>query len=195
MRFRSSPLLRKWVLIGSMLPLCWLGMMAVHELGHILGASCTGGVVKKVVIHPLAISRTDVAPNPSPLSVVWAGPLVGVLLPLLAWAILLCIRAPGLYLFRFFAGFCLITNGAYIGAGSFGQIGDAGEMIKYGTPMFMLWLFGLVTVPLGLLLWHRLGAHFGLGHEQRNVNAWTASWALCALIVTYVAAFLVSPRS
>jgi hypothetical protein len=36
------------LLIGTMLPLCWLGMMAVHELGHVLGAIATGGTVEKV---------------------------------------------------------------------------------------------------------------------------------------------------
>ncbi len=44
------------VLIGSFLPLCWLGMMAVHELGHVVGAWLTGGRVAKVVLHPLTIS-------------------------------------------------------------------------------------------------------------------------------------------
>ena len=66
-----------------MLVASWIGMQAVHELGHVLAASATGGTVQRVVLHPLTISRTDVSPNPSPLAVAWAGPLVGVILPLL----------------------------------------------------------------------------------------------------------------
>ncbi|MDG2389927.1 MAG: hypothetical protein P8M30_11460 [Planctomycetaceae bacterium] len=37
------------LLAVSMLPICWLGMMLVHEVGHVLGAWLTGGVVQKVV--------------------------------------------------------------------------------------------------------------------------------------------------
>jgi hypothetical protein len=70
------------LLIVAFLPLCWLAMQAVHELGHFLGAVATGERVERVVLHPLTISRTDVSPNPFPLLVIWAGPVVGVLLPL-----------------------------------------------------------------------------------------------------------------
>jgi hypothetical protein len=80
-------------------------MMGVHELGHVVGAWLTGGVVQKVVLHPLAISRTDVEPNPQPLVVVWAGPFVGVLLPLGAGSLFHVGKFRGAYLLRFFAGF------------------------------------------------------------------------------------------
>src|SRR5688572_25169571 len=77
---------RQLVLIASVAWAAWLLMMLVHEAGHVLGALATGGVVRRVVWHPLAISRTDVDPNPAPLTVVWAGPLVGCLAPVLvAW--------------------------------------------------------------------------------------------------------------
>jgi hypothetical protein len=123
-------------------------MMAVHELGHVLGAKTTGGTVERVVLHPLAISRTDVSPNPRPLLVVWAGPIVGVLLPL---ALLIVFKAAKIlltYLVQFFAGFCLIANGAYLGAGSFsgaGNASDPGVMLGHGSPMWSLWVFAGVT--------------------------------------------------
>ncbi|PQO45283.1 M50 family metallopeptidase [Blastopirellula marina] len=141
----------------SILGLSWLGMMAVHELGHVLAATASGGTVERVVLHPLDISRTDVSPNPRPTIVVWGGPLVGVLLPLLGW-----LAIPARFpwprgLAQFFAGFCLIANGAYIGLGSLAKIGDCGEMLRHGTPIGLLWLFGAVTMPAGFWLWHRLG--------------------------------------
>jgi hypothetical protein len=129
------------ILIASFVPLCWLGMMATHELGHVLAGWSTGGTVTKVVLHLLAISRTDVDPNPKPLIVVWAGPISGILLPLLMWCVFHFARLPGAYMPRFFAGFCLIANGAYIGVGSFDGIGDAGEMMRNGSPTWSLWLF------------------------------------------------------
>lgn len=73
------------ILIASTLLGSWLGMQAVHEFGHVVGAWLTGGQVDRVVLHPLTISRTDLARNPHPLLVVWAGPVFGCLLPLDAW--------------------------------------------------------------------------------------------------------------
>jgi hypothetical protein len=138
----------------------WFGMQAVHELGHVAGAAVTGGRVVRVVLHPLAISRTDVAPNPRPLVVVWAGPIVGVLAPLAVWGVWRTLRIPAAFVLRFFAGFCLVANGAYLAGGSLGGIGDCGEMLRHGTPIWTLWLFGAVTIPLGLRLWHGQGRHF-----------------------------------
>lgn len=146
-----------YLFAASILGLCWLGMMGVHELGHVAAGLATGGVIEKVVLHPLAISRTDVSPNPSPLVVVWSGPLVGVLLPLLVWLAIPARLAWGKGIAQFFAGFCLIANGAYIGLGSLARIGDCGEMLRHGSPVWSLWLFAAVTLPLGFWLWHRLG--------------------------------------
>ena len=140
----------QFVLIGSAVPLAWLAMMAVHEAGHVLGALLTGGTVKVVVLHPLKISCTVLSHNPQPLLVTWAGPVIGVLIPLAAFGVAAALRMPGAYLLRFFAGFCSIANGAYIGVGSFESIGDAGDMLRHGSPTWHLWLFGAVTIPLGL---------------------------------------------
>jgi hypothetical protein len=174
------------VLIGSLLPLSWLAMMVVHEFGHVIGAWLTGGTVVKVVAHPLTISRTDISPNPHPLVVAWAGPVGGVLLPLMALALARLCRMPGTYLLRFFAGFCLIANGAYIGIGSFEGVGDAGDLIRHGAAMWQLWAFGLLTAPLGLLLWHRQGQHFGLGNAKGEVQPAAAylTLGLLAILVT-----------
>lgn len=161
----------------------WLGMQVVHELGHVLGALATQGTVTRVVLHPLTISRTDVAPNPLPGVVVWAGPLLGVFLPLSAWLIAHTFGLRWTYLVRFFAGFCLIANGAYIGVGSFEAIGDAGEMLRHGTPIWLLWAFGIATIPTGLWLWHRQGRHFGLGPARGLVDAKTAYAVALGLIV------------
>lgn len=173
------------VLIVSTLLGSWLGMQAIHESGHVLGGWLTGGEVAKVVLHPLTISRTDLAFNPHPLVVVWLGPLVGVVLPLLLWAVVAVSRTPGAFVARFFAGFCLIANGAYIGCGSFEGIGDCGEMLRHGSALWQLWLFGALTLPAGLLLWHRQGTHFGLGPTPSKVSVGVslATAALCILLI------------
>jgi hypothetical protein len=193
----------KWLVIVALLPLCWLAMMAVHEAGHVLGAWLSGGVVSGVVLHPFAISRTDLTHNPHPLFVTWAGPVVGSVVPPLAYLVLRAIplasrhkvspprSLPGTHVMRFFAGFCLIANGAYLGIGSFGRVGDVGELLKYGTPLWVLWAFGAITMPAGLWLWHNLGAEFGLGPAGRAIRPWEAIilWTLLAVVVATMLLF------
>jgi Peptidase M50B-like len=183
--------LRQVLLICSTILASWLGMQAVHEFGHVLGARATGGEVERVILHPLTISRTDLGHNPRPLFVVWAGPVIGVLLPVLCYLLALRLAKRGAFVLRFFAGFCLIANGAYIGAGSFDGIGDAGQMLRSGSSPWHLWLFGIVTVPLGLWFWHRQGANFGLGADGREVEpavAYVTAFT-CALLIVVGLAF------
>src|SRR5436190_21266763 len=106
-------------------------MQAVHELGHVLGAWATGGKVSRLVLSPTTISRTDVTNNSRPLIVAWAGPIIGVILPLLLWCGMQAVRRPSAFVLRFFAGFCLIANGLYIGLGSFERVGHRGEVLEH----------------------------------------------------------------
>ena len=101
------------LLVVTFIGFSWLAMQVVHELGHVLVASMTGAEVTKVALHPLIVSRTDLGENPHPLAVVWAGPIIGSALPLTAFGLAAACRLPGVYLFRFFAGFCLIAVIAY----------------------------------------------------------------------------------
>jgi hypothetical protein len=160
----------------------WLAMQAIHELGHVLAAVLTGGVVENVNLHPLSISRTDLAANPHPLLVVWAGPIVGVAIPALAWAVAAFLRLKHAFLLRFFAGFALVANGAYIGFGSFDRIGDCGDMLRAGSPIWTLWLFGIAGVGGGFLAWHRLGPKFGLGASAEPVPGGSTTIALLSLV-------------
>lgn len=160
----------QFVLIVCTLGASWLGMQAVHELGHIVGAWATSATVERVVLHPLTISRTDLSHNPQPLLVVWAGPILGCVLPLLLWGLSCWVNWSQSFLLRFFAGFCLTANGLYIGVGSLDRVGDCGEMLRHGSAPWLLWVFGAVTAPVGLYLWHGLGPQFGWGRESREVD-------------------------
>ena len=175
------------ILIGTFIPFCWLAMQVVHELGHVLLAWTTKGEVTKVSLHPLIISRTDLAENPHPLAVVWGGPVFGVTLPLFAFLVASTSRMPAVYLFRFFAGFCLVANGVYIGTGWLLANGaDPGVMIENGSPTSPLVVFGLLTFPVGLYLWHRQGHHFGLAEANGNVSI-AATAVSAALLIVLVA--------
>jgi hypothetical protein len=190
MRVRASSEIldrsRQYVLIVSTLGWSWLGMMIVHESGHVIGASITGGTVVKVVLYPTSFSRTDVVPNPHPLSVAWAGPVVGALLPLAALGFASTVRMPGVYLLRFFAGICLIANGAYLGVGWSGKVGDAGDLLRYGASMWQLCVFGIVCMTSGLFVWHGLGRHFGLGDARGRVQP-LAAYASLGIFLAIIA--------
>ena len=92
---------------------------------------------------------------------------------------------------RFFAGFCLIANGLYIGLGSFGRVGDCGEMLRHGAAPWHLWLFGAVTAPLGLALWHGQGSSFGFGAARGQVSHKAAYASLATCLALLLLAFIV----
>jgi hypothetical protein len=137
----------------------WLAMMAVHEAGHVLHAWATGGRVVRVELPLLGFSRTDVSPNPRPGAVAWGGAVWGCLLPLAAWAASPRKAQRVRLAMQLFAGFCLIANGIYLGVGWIDGVGDAGDLMRHGTPAWVLVAFGMTATGGGLYLWHRLGAH------------------------------------
>ena len=145
--------IRHWTFILLFLITCWFGMQAVHELGHVIAAWSSGATVERVVLLP--ISRTDTSDVKYPLFVYGAGAVMGVTLPVLLWLTVCCLRWKTVYLFRFFAGFCLVANGAYIGC-DFSVAGptDAGLLIEHGAHRLILVLFGVLCVSVGLSLWH-----------------------------------------
>lgn len=210
----------------SLLLLSWLGMQAMHELGHIAAAYATGGNVVRVVLHPTAISRTDVSPNPAPLIVAWAGPILGCLFPALITKIARLLITATLgssaaaskrssdlppagptnqlrpispqyqkigaarlstidSLLQFFTGFCGIANGAYLGIGGLDRIGDAGVIMKAGSPPWTLVVFGLVASFSGIFIWHRLGSPLAMLHHRPAIDPWIL-WGLTATLLLVV---------
>lgn len=172
----------------------WLAMMAVHEFGHVLHASLSGGTVQKVILHPLAISRTDIAPNPHPLFAAWGGPIWGCLLPLLGFGVARRFKLRWSYLVRFFCGFCLIANGAYLGCGGWYAVGDARDLLRHGTPAWLLVLFGVGTIGAGLWMWNGLGKSFGLGDDAEPVEVRHLGWLTFALLLLVFAEALLSEQ-
>ncbi|MBW1767564.1 MAG: hypothetical protein JRI43_05960 [Deltaproteobacteria bacterium] len=182
------------LLIVTFLGFSWLAMQAVHELGHIIGACITGAEVTRIALHPFIISHTDLGYNPRPLIVVWAGPLIGSILPLTAYLAARLLNSPGIYLFRFFAGFCLITNGVYIAFGPSHGAADTGVMIQFGSPRGLLLVFGFIAASLGLYLWHLQGSYFGLGMARGKVDRKAAITSLTLFLTVAVVEFIINSR-
>ena len=166
----KMPRVLQITLIVATLVLSWLAMMIFHEAGHVLHGWLSGGSVSRVVLGPLSFSRTELATNPHPLFVAWGGAVWGVVIPLTLYRAVRFCKMRSAFVFRFVAGFCLIANGAYLGVGSFVLVADAGDLMRGGAPHWTLLLYGLVTIPFGLVLWQRQGRHFGLGTARGRVN-------------------------
>ncbi len=84
-------------------------MTLAHECGHIVGGMISGASLTDFDLAPWRMPYSLHAPDPYPLVTLWAGPLFGVTLPLIAAAI---IRQRWAW---FIADFCcLIANGGYL---------------------------------------------------------------------------------
>ena len=180
------------LLITSTVALSWLGMMAVHEIGHVAHLWLSGGTVDYVLLHPARLSYTQPGENPWPLFVAAGGAVWGCGLPLALWLIVCRMVPAQAYLPRFFAGFCLVANGAYLGADAFIAGGDARELMARGTPPWLLVAVGVPAVACGLYLWHGQGQNFGLGHVGAKVDrraAVSITVALAVLVALELAFF------
>ena len=116
-------------------------------------------MVERVVVFP--VSQTVTSNVEYPLFVYGAGAVFGVIFPILLWVIVCCFRLNGAYLFRSFAAFCLMGNGAYIGF-DFSTTGplDAGLLIEHGASRLSLVLFGILCISGGLFLWNGQSKNF-----------------------------------
>lgn len=158
------------VLIACTLGVYWLGMQVVHEAGHVFGAWFVGARVEHIVLHPFTISRTQLVQLPAPLAVTWSGPIFGMAAPLIWYALWSATRLPGGYLWRCFAGFCLLVNGSYLAAGAIFGVGDSQDLLVAGVGAWRMIAIGILCLPPGLWLFHRQGKFFGLGEAKGHVS-------------------------
>jgi hypothetical protein len=87
----------------------------------------------------------------------------------------------------------LKTNGIYLGVVSFMKnAADPGDLMREGSPQWVLVLFGVVAFPLGLFVWNGLGPYFGLGEARGKIEKGTVVGVfacLAALVVIEVLAY------
>jgi hypothetical protein len=135
----------------------WLGMLAVHELGHVVHAMISGGQVQRVVFPLFGFSQTIVSPNPQEQFVLWGGLLWGAALPGIVTVAVWLARHRAPEWLRFFAGFCLIGNGGYLLVGWFDRHSgaDPAELRRLGVPVAVMIALGGASIGAGLAIWHR----------------------------------------
>jgi hypothetical protein len=147
-----------------------------------------------VNLHPLQISWSTFDPNPHPQFTAWGGPVLGAVIPLILFTIARFSRAPGLYLFQFFAGVCLVANGVYILIDAFVRDGDAATLLRNGAMLWELLVFAALAAPIGFWLWNGLGQHFGLRVARGRVSH-SATVVSLILFGVVIATELISYRA
>ena len=56
----------------------------------------------------------------------------------------------------FFAGFCCVANGTYLGLGWLGPHGDCRTIVQHGGQVWPMICFGVVSSAIGFTLWATL---------------------------------------
>lgn len=129
-----------------LLLLCWswVVMTVTHELGHVIGGIASGAVPTNLEIRPWKLPHSTFSPDPNPLMTLWAGPILGSVVPLL---VACCLRRPAAW---FIGWFCVVANAVYLLLGwlLFEPELDSTKMIRSGTPSYVLLLFVAMTLPV-----------------------------------------------
>ena len=136
-------------------------------------------------------------PNPHPCFVAWGGPIWGCLIPLVLWAAAWVMARRYAFLARFFAGACLVANGAYLGTSALlgGRDLDGPVILANGGSAWQLLLFSLVAIVLGLYAWNGLGSDFGLGKAQGRVDRRATVVVAILLVLLVLAEWALAPGS
>ena len=173
------------LLIVSWMFFCWLAMQLLHEIGHLLAAWWCGAEVVQFHFGLLTISHTMLNDSGQTagtlLMVTWAGPIVGMLLPLLLWGTAAMVRCQETFLIRFLAGFCLVANGCYLLFGPSDGFADTGVLLVHGATRWQLILVGLIGMISGFFIWNNQGNDFGIGKNPKLVGKRSLCLSLTAL--------------
>lgn len=177
----------------SLIAMVWWQMQTVHELGHILAALSLNEQIAEINLHPLQLSHTLLESHHYSTIFLWSGPLFGVLLPFALWQLSCFYKRDWSHVLRFYAGFCLIANGAYLGSAAISAVGDAKDLLNQRVPDYYLFTFGAITIPVGFWLWNGQGAKFGLGKNAEDVATKRALHWFVFTAVYFTGACLIFP--
>lgn len=120
-------------------------MTTTHELGHIIGGWWGGATLIEFDIAPWRLPYSLHSPDPNPRLTLCAGPIVGVIVPIVVAAI------TRLRVFRFIADFCLLANGGYIAIAwmTGDRFLDTPRMLAAGVHPMLIATYCLITIGVG----------------------------------------------
>ncbi len=123
----------------------WGVMTLTHEAGHLVAGWLSGAKLVDYDLTPWRLPYSIHHPDPYPRVTIWGGPILGVLIPLLAAA---TFRKRST---RFIADFCLVANGTYLAVSAFSNDPhlDTQRLLRAGESPLVIALYCLVTIGIG----------------------------------------------
>ncbi len=142
---------RRRLLFGLMLIAAWVVMTFTHELGHLIGGFVGGAKLTSVDLAPWRLPYSIHSPDPYPLLTLWAGPILGVIVPI---GLASFVRSGWTWLI---ADFCLLANGCYLALAwlSGDRFLDTARLLDAGTHPIWLAAFCTVTIATGYVRFRR----------------------------------------
>lgn len=137
----------RWLRLASLLAAAWCVMVLSHETGHLLGGWLGGGRLQQADLRPWALPHSHFDPDPRPLLTLWAGPILGIVLPQIAAFLF---NRPWGWLI---AHFCWLANGCYLMAGwvDGGTHLDTTRLLAQGASPLQIITYGVLTIGWGYM--------------------------------------------
>ncbi|MEM1446270.1 MAG: hypothetical protein AAGF84_09460 [Planctomycetota bacterium] len=151
---RIPPVFRMCLL----LVLGWFVMTLTHELGHVLFGWLGGATLVELELLGLPYSFYD--PNPWPTLMLWGGPVVGVVVPVLGAEVVRLVFGTGSVASRtawFVADFCVLANGAYLALAwwSGNATLDTARLLEAGVHPAWIVAYCALTIGVGYVCFRR----------------------------------------
>ena len=145
----------------------WLAMTLTHELGHVVGGWAGGATLVDYDLVPWRMSYSLHSPDPVPLLTLWAGPILGVLIPAL-----LALAARQRWAW-FIADFCLVANGGYLALAwiSGDRHLDTPRLLDAGADPATIALYCAATIGLGYVRFRSDCVHYLHSSKPPNKHA------------------------
>jgi len=124
-------------------------MLFFHEISHLVVASLLGVELTFIDIFPGKISSMITVPNPYDSVIVWAGILLGSVLPFALIPIWNTKSLQAGTFFKLWAYFCVLANGSYLSLGFWESLSDSGKLIGFGWPVWSIIGIGIVIAAIG----------------------------------------------
>ncbi len=120
-------------------------MTFTHECGHIIGGMTGGATLTDFDLAPWRMPYSLHSPDPHPLVTLWAGPLLGIAVPM---GLATLVRQRWAW---FIADFCLIANGGYLALAwlSGDRFLDTSRLLDAGASPAAIMLYCVLTIGLG----------------------------------------------
>jgi len=158
--------------------------MALHEVGHAVGNTISGGRVSFISLNPFCWCWTGFASNPHPLISMWSGVGIGAVFGVLPALGFVAFRRGVPSLLHLLGIVSLAINGIYLLGSTLAGVGDGAALVRLGMPKVPLVVAGLLLM-LGAAYWFIIVMpRFGM--------AYSASFTLrCGVLMGGVGSYLV----